>query len=70
LNKAVELINETVKMVDKKFEFEVHEGTKRTMVKVIDKETEEVIREIPPEEVLNLVEKMNELVGLMMDKKV
>ncbi|QNO14471.1 flagellar protein FlaG [Alkalicella caledoniensis] len=70
LQKAVELINETVQMVDKKFEFEVHKGTNRTMVKVVDKETEEIIREIPPEEVLNLVEKMNELVGLMMDKKV
>lgn len=70
LNQAVELINEAVQMANKKFEFKVHEGTNRTMVKVIDRETEEIIREIPPEEILDLVDKMNELVGLMMDRRV
>lgn len=70
LDKAVELINEAVQMADKKLEFKVHEGTNRTMVKVIDRETDEIIREIPPEEILDLVDKMTELVGLMMDKRV
>lgn len=70
IEKALEVINNALKVTDKKLDFELHEGTNRTMVKVINRETEEIIREIPPEEILNLVEKMTELVGLMMDKRV
>lgn len=70
LEKALELVNDALKVADKKFDFELHEGTNRTMVKVIDRETEEIIREIPPKEILDLVEKMTELVGILMDKRV
>ena len=50
-------------------QFSYHEGTKRVSIKIIDKETEEVIREIPPEETLEMVEKMWELAGILVDEK-
>lgn len=50
-------------------EFSYHEGTKRVSIKIVDKETEEVIREIPPEETLEMVEKMWELAGILVDEK-
>ena len=40
------------------------------MVRVVDKETEKLIREIPPEEFLNLAAKLDEMVGIIFDKKV
>ena len=46
-----------------KCEFSYHEATKRISIKVLDKETDEVIREIPPEETRAMVEKMWELAG-------
>ena len=50
--------------------FSVHEATGRTIVKVVDKETDELIREIPPEKLLNLADKMGEMIGILFDKKV
>ncbi|HHY78507.1 MAG TPA: flagellar protein FlaG, partial [Clostridiales bacterium] len=52
-----------------RFEYSIHEATKQIMVKVIDKETDEVIREIPPEKILNMVAKMWEIAGLIVDER-
>jgi flagellar protein FlaG len=43
----------------------VHEGTGRVMVQVLTKSEGKVIREIPPEELLNLAARIDELVGLL-----
>ncbi len=48
--------------------FSLHEKTGRTIVKVINKESKEVIREIPSEEILNLVAKLDEMMGILFDK--
>lgn len=50
-------------------EFSYHEETRRVSIKIFDKETEEVIREIPPEETLEMIEKMWELAGIMVDER-
>jgi flagellar protein FlaG len=50
--------------------FSVHDATGRTMITVVDKETESLIREIPPEEFLNLAAKIDEMIGIIFDKKV
>lgn len=50
-------------------EFSYHEETKRVSIKVRDKETKELIREIPPEETLEMIEKIWELAGLLVDER-
>ena len=57
-------------MRDVGLQFSVHETTGRTVVKVVDKETDKLIREIPPEEFLNLAAKLDEMIGIIFDKKV
>jgi flagellar protein FlaG len=51
-------------------QFSVHDKTGRTFVKIMDKATDKLIREIPSEEVLNLAAKMDEMIGILFDKKV
>ena len=51
------------------FEYSIHEKTKEIMVKVIDKETKKVIREFPPENILDMVAKMWEMAGLIVDER-
>ena len=51
------------------FEFSIHEVTKSIMVKIIDKETKEIIREIPPEKILDMIAKMWELAGIVVDER-
>ena len=69
IKSAVDHANQTMRQSKTKCEFSYHEETKRVSIKVIDAETEEVIREIPPEETLEMLSKMWELAGLMVDEK-
>lgn len=50
-------------------EFSVHETTRRIAVTVHDRETGEVIREIPPEKTLDLVAKLWEMAGILVDER-
>ncbi len=49
--------------------FSLHDSTGKTMIKVMDRNTDELIREIPTEEFLDFAAKMDEFVGLLFDKK-
>ncbi|MDI6906157.1 MAG: flagellar protein FlaG [Thermoanaerobacterales bacterium] len=70
LSPALEKLAKTAPVFDCRFHFRIHEATKRVMVQVIDQETGEVLNEIPPEKILDLVAQIQELVGLLVDKKV
>jgi flagellar protein FlaG len=50
--------------------FSKHNDSGRTIIKVLDKENDQVIREIPAEDVLNLAAKMEEMIGILFDKEV
>jgi len=69
LIEAIEKANKSICGGMRKFEFSIHEQTKQIMVKVLDSETNEVIREIPPEKILDMVAKMWELAGLIVDER-
>lgn len=50
-------------------QYGIHEGTGRVTIKILDKETKDVVKEFPAEETLDLIEKVWELAGIMVDKK-
>lgn len=66
---AIERANKSILGGYRRFEFSIHEKTKEIMVKVIDADTNEVIREIPPEKILDMVAKMWEMVGIIVDER-
>lgn len=49
--------------------FGIHEKTNRVTIKIVDKKTKEVIKEVPPEKTLDLIAKAWELAGIMVDEK-
>ncbi|OMF24363.1 hypothetical protein BK132_24350 [Paenibacillus sp. FSL H8-0259] len=51
-------------------EISIHEKTHDIMVKVLNKDTGELIREVPPEKTLDLVAKMMEIAGILVDEKI
>jgi len=69
LQKAVEEANKFIFRDKGKFEFKVHERTNRMMVKIVDKETDETIKEIPSEKILDLVASIWDLVGILVDER-
>lgn len=66
---AIDKANKAIAGYDRKFEYSVHEVTKDIIVKVINTETNEVIREIPPEKILDLVAKLWALAGIIVDER-
>ena len=51
-------------------EFSMHEESGRNVIKVIEKDTGNLIRQIPPDEVLELISRMVDMLGILFDKKV
>jgi len=49
--------------------FSVHKASGQIMVTVIDESTGKVVREIPSSEILELAARMDEMVGMIFDKK-
>jgi flagellar protein FlaG len=65
---AIERANKAMQGKTTSFEFSVHEKTKQIMVKVLDQDTGEIIREIPPEKVLDMVARLWEMAGIIVDE--
>ena len=67
LKRAVEEINKNA--VNSEAVFGVHESTNRVTIKIVDKKTKEVLKEYPPEKTLDMIAKVWELAGLLVDEK-
>lgn len=70
LIKAIEKANKSFEAFDRRFELSVHEKTKAIMIKVIDTNSDTVIREIPSEKILDMVAHMLEVAGILVDERV
>jgi flagellar protein FlaG len=72
LQKATETVNKALKMSNYHLEFRLHEESGRYQVKVVNTDTEETVREIPPENVLEFsaqVRRMlDKMIGLLVDE--
>ena len=69
LIKAIEKANKALQGINTTFEFRIHEATKQIMVKIMDRDTGEIVRELPPEKVLDMVAKLWEKAGLIVDER-
>jgi len=65
--KSVEQINKQIH--NSTLQFGYHEQTHRITLKILDKETKKVIKEVPAEKTLDMIAKAWELAGLMVDEK-
>jgi flagellar protein FlaG len=66
---VIEKANKKILGDHKEFQYSVHEQTKQIMVKVVNSETKEVLKEFPPEKILDMVASMCEAAGLFVDEK-
>lgn len=69
LEKAIEKANRSMVFRNRYLEFRIHEKTNEIIVRVIDSDTQEVIREIPSEKMLDMFASMLELAGLLVDER-
>jgi flagellar protein FlaG len=69
LTNALDRINKTVRIFNRSIQFTEHEASGRLWVKVVDTESQEIVREIPPEEILEIMARIEEMVGLLVDER-
>ncbi|MFD2111388.1 flagellar protein FlaG [Thiorhodococcus fuscus] len=66
---AVERINEMMQNGKQSLKFQLDDDSGRMVIRVMDAQTDEVIRQIPSEETLKFAEYVDGLVGLIFNKK-
>lgn len=67
LKKAVEQINKG--FANSEAIYGIHEGTNRVTIKIVDKDTKKVLKELPPEKTLDMIAKAWEMAGILVDEK-
>ena len=67
---AVANANSRVRMMNTSAKFEYNEDIDRITIKIQDKDTNEIVREIPSEETQRMLEHIHTMRGLLMDQEV
>ncbi len=70
IKRIADAMDSYVQSIQRDLNIQVHEETGKIMVKVVSRDTGEVIREIPPKELLDLAAKMDEMTGTLFNEKV
>ncbi len=68
VRKAISEMSKNVK-TNAEAVFGIHEKTNRVTIKMVDKDTKKVIKEFPPDETLDMIAKVWEIAGIMVDEK-
>jgi flagellar protein FlaG len=70
LDHAARVLEQTFRLFNKRLQISVNHEIERVVVKVIDGNTDKVIKEIPPEELQRLIARIKETIGLLFDEKI
>ncbi|MEQ6356836.1 flagellar protein FlaG [Lysinibacillus sp. M3] len=70
LQQAVDVANEFLEINHSSSKFVYHEGLERYYVTIVNRDTEEVVKEIPPKKLLDAFYEMQKMVGMIVDEKI
>jgi flagellar protein FlaG len=70
VRRSVELVEQTFRLFNKMLRFSVNEEINRVVVKVLDANTDKLIKEIPPAEIQRLIARIKETIGLLFDEQI
>ncbi|MFJ7663181.1 flagellar protein FlaG [Lysinibacillus sp. NPDC097162] len=70
LQNVVDTVNEFLQVNHNASKFVLHDGLDRYFVQVVDTQTEEVVKEIPPKKLLDAFYEMQKLLGMIVDEKI
>jgi flagellar protein FlaG len=70
VRRDVEAINEQLTLLNQSLQFRIDEDTRDVVIRVVDKDSGEVIKQIPPEEIMKLRRRLSEMSSLFVEKTV
>ena len=68
LKSAVDKLNLSMKETSQDLQFSVDEDSKKTVVKLIDRNTHEVLRQMPTKEALEIAKSLDKAMGKLIDQ--
>lgn len=68
INAAVENLNKTAAQLRERISFSYHEESNRIIMKVINNDTNEVVRQIPSKDTIEFLEQLQEFIGMFVDE--
>ncbi|WP_187646976.1 flagellar protein FlaG [Nitrosophilus labii] len=69
IKKSIDELNKKMSMLNSQLKIEMDEDTGIQVVKIIDSESKEVIRQLPPDVVLKIAKYIDEVTGLLFNEK-
>ncbi|WP_097025897.1 flagellar protein FlaG [Clostridium peptidivorans] len=69
VEKAAEKLNKLFEDKNTHVEYELYGRSKSMTIKIVNNTTREIIKEVPPKKLIDMVDKLCELAGLFMDEK-
>jgi flagellar protein FlaG len=70
VQEAVQKMNDMLEVNNSTSKFMYHDGLERYYVTVVDRATEEVVKEIPPKKLLDAFYEMQKMLGMIVDEKI
>ena len=69
VNAAVKHLNDTMTASSQDLEFSVDKDSKKTVVKLVDRNTHEVLRQMPTKEALEIAKSLDKAMGKLIDQQ-
>lgn len=69
VGKTVESLSQISHLLNTRLTFDFDENTGKNIIRVIDRESGDVIRQIPAQEMLDLVSKLKGVIGMLFDEE-
>jgi len=70
LESQAKALEKTFLAFNHRVELSVNEVIDQVVIKVVDKDTDRIIKEIPPEEIQHMIARIKETIGLLVDEKI
>jgi flagellar protein FlaG len=70
IDKQAKILEQTFLAFNRRVQLSVNETINQVIIKVVDAETDKVIKEIPAEEIQHLIARIKETIGLLVDEKI
>ena len=70
IERQAKILEQTFLAFNRRVELSVNDTINQVIIKVVDADTDKVIKEIPAEEIQHLVARIKETIGLLVDEKI
>lgn len=69
ISETVEALNDMMRSIERGINFRVDDDNGRTVIKIMDKQTSELIKQIPSEDILRLINSMQNMQSLLFEER-